>query len=75
MMVMTAPVEFGIDAREALHEVITESYSMFSDEDDEEPREEVEGVDYRMVRGKRFPIRMNSEAQVATIAGPMVAKR
>jgi hypothetical protein len=75
MMVMTAPVEFDMEVREELYEAVHKSSSMFADDDDEVEAEPVEGVDYRMVRGQRFPIRMNSEAQVANIAGPMVAKR
>lgn len=78
MMVMTAPVEFDMEVREEFYEAVQKSSSMLADDDDDEAEDEyepVEGVDYRMVRGQRFPIRMNSEAQVANIAGPMVTKR
>ena len=75
-LVMIAPPEFDLEVREELFDVIAHSSSMLpEDDEDDEVDDEVEGVDYRMVRGKRFPIRMNNEAQVAGIAGPMVMRR
>lgn len=79
MMVTIAPVEYH-KARDDLFDMVgNNSRMIMSDEVDLlaslPPKEEVEGVDYRMVRGQRYPIRVNDEAKLRNFLPGLVTKR